>query len=134
VPAIRHVLAATFLHVQGVPVIVSADNYDLAVLWATVIATPLAAVGIFLAAWIIRRSNRDRRRVFELDVLTDRRATSWVTTGPGQSLVAAARDGRLLLDGTAEPPQVPPEAVGRFGCPPRQVFAERCLLAWILRA
>jgi hypothetical protein len=60
-------LAATFLHVQGVPVIVSADNYDLAVLWATVIATPLAAVGIFLAAWIIRRSNRDRRRVFELE-------------------------------------------------------------------
>jgi hypothetical protein len=50
VPAIRHALAATFLHVQGVPVIVSRDNYDLAVLWATVTATPLAAVGVFLAA------------------------------------------------------------------------------------
>jgi hypothetical protein len=63
-------LAVTFLPVHGVPVIVSRDNYDLAVLWATVIATPLAAVGIFLAAWTIRSGNRDRRRVFELDVLT----------------------------------------------------------------
>jgi hypothetical protein len=51
-------------------VIVSRDNYDLAVLWATVIATPLAAAGIFLAAWTIRSGNRDRRRVFELDVPT----------------------------------------------------------------
>jgi hypothetical protein len=63
-------LAVTFILVHGVPVIVSRDNYDLAVLWATVIATPLAAVGILLAAWTIRSGNRDRWRVFELDVLT----------------------------------------------------------------
>ena len=55
--------------------------------------------------------------------------TWWVTTSPGESPVAAGRHGRLLLDGTADPPQVPPEGVGRFGCPPRQVFTEGCLLA-----
>ncbi len=52
-----------------------------------------------------------------------------MTTSPGESPVAAGRHGRLLLDGTADPPQVPPEGVGRFGCPPRQVFTEGCLLA-----
>jgi hypothetical protein len=52
-----------------------------------------------------------------------------VTTSPGEPPVAAGHHGRLLLDGTADPPQVPPEGVGRFGCPPRQVFAEGCLLA-----
>jgi len=46
VPTIRQALAVTFLPVHGVPVIVSRDNYDLVVLWAAVIATPLAAVGI----------------------------------------------------------------------------------------
>jgi hypothetical protein len=40
VPTIRQALAVTFLPVHGVPVIVSRANYDLAVLWATVIATP----------------------------------------------------------------------------------------------
>jgi hypothetical protein len=52
-----------------------------------------------------------------------------VTTSPGESLVAAGRHGRLLLDGTADPPQVPPEGVGRFGCPARQVLSEGRLLA-----
>ena len=61
--------------------------------------------------------------------LADRPATWWVATSPGESLVAAGRHGCLLLDGTADPPQVPPEGVGRFGCPPRQVFSEGCLLA-----
>ena len=43
--------------------------------------------------------------------------------------MAAGRHGCLLFDGTADPPQVLPEGAGRFGCPPRQVFAEGCLLA-----
>src|SRR5580692_2615800 len=59
----------------------------------------------------------------------DRRATWWVTTSPGEPSVAAGRHDCLLFDGTADPPQVPPEGVGRFGFPPRQVFAEGCLLA-----
>jgi hypothetical protein len=50
VPTIRQALAVTFLPAHGVPEILSRDNYDLAVPSATVIATPLAAVGIFLAA------------------------------------------------------------------------------------
>jgi len=52
-----------------------------------------------------------------------------VVTSPGESPVAAGRHGCLLLDGTADPPQVPPEGVGRFGCPPRQITIEGRLLA-----
>src|SRR5215472_786411 len=59
----------------------------------------------------------------------DRLATWWATNIPDELPVAAGRHGRLLLDGAADLPQVPPEGVGRFGCPPRQVFAEGCLLA-----
>jgi hypothetical protein len=35
----------------------------------------------------------------------------------------------LLFDRPADLLQVPPEGVGRFGCAPRQVFAEGRLLA-----
>jgi hypothetical protein len=35
----------------------------------------------------------------------------------------------LFLDGSADPPQMLPEGVGRLGCPPRQEIAESHLLA-----
>ncbi len=85
-----------------------------------------------LAEYPVRRSvslTAAEARVHARRAFADRRATWWVTTSPGESPVAAGRHGRLLLDGTADPPQVPPEGVGRFGCPPRQVFTEGCLLA-----